>query len=51
MSDGLWRLRAGGEAFLEEVSAEYHAAHAGLKAGAVAGADLLYALPAAALVG
>ncbi len=35
MSDGLWRLRAGGEAFLEEVSAEYHAAHAGLKAGAV----------------
>lgn len=28
-------LRARGEAFLQEVSAEYHAAHAGLKQGAV----------------
>ena len=27
-------LRRRGEAFLEEVSAEYHAAHAGLKEGA-----------------
>jgi hypothetical protein len=35
VNDGLWRLRKGGEAFLEEVSAEYHAAHAGLKTGAV----------------
>ncbi len=32
--DPLDRLRARGEAFLEEVSAEYHAAHAGLKADA-----------------
>ncbi|MBL8996161.1 MAG: hypothetical protein JNL44_02500 [Gemmatimonadetes bacterium] len=32
--DPLDALRAGGERFLEEVSAEYHAAHAGLKAGA-----------------
>ena len=35
MNDGLWRLRKGGEAFLEEVSEEYHAAHAGLKTAAV----------------
>jgi hypothetical protein len=32
--DPLQSLRTRGEAFLEEVSAEYHAAHAGLKKGA-----------------
>jgi hypothetical protein len=34
MTAPLDTLRARGEAFLEEVSAEYHAAHAGLKSGA-----------------